>query len=236
MSERYDEATAQHYVAYRPPLHQIALAKLLDKSERFLSGFDFGCGTGYSAIALTDYCDHVVAVDNSESMLTSATPHPNVTYKRGGIHEIQSFIPKNCKLITFAGSLFYTKSEDLRSQLLRVCSSESNILIYDFDLLLDDILENLKITPFSIKSSYSHDIGLNDWKEFNEFTNISTEISLKVTTEQLAHILLSDSSRYDALSTKYSHLTVFEPLFAELDQLNISTIPAKIWAKRYQIR
>ncbi len=69
MTEEYNQAVAEHYAAFRPPLHQLILKKLLNPGERLQSGLDIGSGTGYSAIALSGYCDHVIGLDPSESMI-----------------------------------------------------------------------------------------------------------------------------------------------------------------------
>lgn len=72
MNEKYDRAIATHYSAYRPPLHDIILEYVLLENEIFSVGLDVGCGTGYSAIALTKYCSQVHGIEPSSSMLQEA--------------------------------------------------------------------------------------------------------------------------------------------------------------------
>ncbi|MEM7384609.1 MAG: class I SAM-dependent methyltransferase, partial [Verrucomicrobiota bacterium] len=114
MTEEYHDAVARHYAAYRPPLHRLILQRQLEGRDRFRSGLDLGCGTGYSAVALTEFCDEVVGLDISRSMLDSASPHPQITYVEGRGDDLQRFPDGTFDIITFAGSLFYTRSEALR--------------------------------------------------------------------------------------------------------------------------
>lgn len=83
MTEGYDRAVAAHYSSYRPPLHQMILQKVLSSEELFDDGLDVGCGTGYSAVALADYCLRVYGVEPSQSMLDLAMPHDKIIYLKG---------------------------------------------------------------------------------------------------------------------------------------------------------
>ena len=51
MDNEYDEITAYHYLKYRPPLHELILAKGLKADPTYVEGLDIGCGTGQSSIA-----------------------------------------------------------------------------------------------------------------------------------------------------------------------------------------
>jgi len=48
MAERYDDTSAGHDAAYRPPLHRLILECLIREEESFRVGLDIGCGTGCS--------------------------------------------------------------------------------------------------------------------------------------------------------------------------------------------
>ena len=81
-SGHYDNLIAGHYAAYRPPLHQKILSLALPKDRRFEVGLDVGSGTGYSAIALADFCESVFGVEPSDAMREKATQHNKVKYLR----------------------------------------------------------------------------------------------------------------------------------------------------------
>ena len=49
MNEKYDRATATHYSAYRPLLHELILRYVLLKNEIFPVGLDVGCDTGFKS-------------------------------------------------------------------------------------------------------------------------------------------------------------------------------------------
>ncbi|MGB5555068.1 MAG: class I SAM-dependent methyltransferase, partial [Flavobacteriaceae bacterium] len=80
MSNDYDEITANHYLAYRPPLHDIILKKCLKNLERRKKGLDIGSGTGHSALALVEFCDEVIGIEPSLAMRKIALPHIQIQY------------------------------------------------------------------------------------------------------------------------------------------------------------
>lgn len=139
MSEQYNQATAFHYASYRPPLHSMILGYVLSTEESFRNGLDVGCGTGYSAIALTKYCTHVFGVEPSASMLAEATENKKITYQQGSGANL-ALPNKSVDLVTFAGSLFYAKSEELIKELKRVCHAQAVVIPYDFEVLSNDVL------------------------------------------------------------------------------------------------
>src|SRR5699024_12745632 len=84
--DTYDDALARHYKAFRPPLHQLILRRILSPYDKFKSGLDIGCGTGYSAIALAQYCAQVYAIDPSQAMLKlSSAEDKNIVYHMASV-------------------------------------------------------------------------------------------------------------------------------------------------------
>ena len=104
MTEQYDEAVAAHYAAYRPPLHQLILQRSGIGTEQFSVGLDVGCGTGRSSAALVDFCEHVYAMDPSQSMIDAAVPHQAITYIKGS-GERMPIVDQSIDIVTFAQSL-----------------------------------------------------------------------------------------------------------------------------------
>lgn len=234
MTERYDSATAKHYAAYRPPLHRLILERVIGPSESFESGLDFGCGTGYSAIALADYCNHVYGVDMSQQMLDFAEPHPSVTYASGTVESFGSLPGQPYEIVTFAGSLFYVKSEALRKALMSACSLGGTVITYDFKVLIDELMGDIAVAVSPDTSEYDYDLGFSDWDEFEATAVEADKVRLDVSPAEAAHVLLSDSFRYDALQGALGDQNVFENLVSRLEERKDTIkLGADIWYKRY---
>lgn len=215
-TETYDRIAALHYAAYRPPLHALILRRLIPPGERFRLGLDVGCGTGYSAIALAPFCDRVIGLDPSPEMLASASSHPNVEYRQGNGERLLELPMAQCGIVTFAGSLYYAKSEALRRELLRTCPDECVILCYDFDVLTRDILTELGVAMEVVNSGYDHRVNCSDWDGFIEQTVGTERLQLAISVQEIAHVLLADSNHYRALSKRYGCEDPFERVVAEL--------------------
>ena len=219
MSESYNQAVAFHYSSYRPPLHEMILGSVLAGEERFSTGLDVGCGTGYSALALAKFCSHVYGVDPSQSMLEEANPHEKITYQLGVGEALP--LPNNLvDVVTFAGSLFYAKSEHLANELIRVCRAQAIIIPYDFEVLIDDVLLQFGIDLKKAESDYDHEINFSGNANFIEIIVGAEQINLEVTATELAHILLSSSLRYEAFAEKYGVLDPFLGLVQEIEAMN----------------
>lgn len=236
MNEQYNKTIAKHYSAYRPPLHQIILEHALTKTESFSVGLDIGCGTGYSAIALTKYCSQVYGIEPSEAMLQEATPNEKITYYWGSANSI-ALSESSIDIVTFAGSLFYAKSSELTQELIRVCRKSAIVIAYDFEILLDDILWQHGIE--SDKSfSYDHQINFSNDSEFTEIVSDEKQIKFTVTVSELAHLMLSSSYNHNALVEKYGSTDIFSTLVNKLNQVQKQqyTLEANIYFSKYQIK
>lgn len=236
MTERYDQITAEHYAAYRPPLHQLILERLIGASETFASALDFGCGTGYSALALTRYCDQICGIDISQEMLSQAKSHPKITYTHGSVESLSDSPNQPYDLVSFAGALFYTKSEALRALLLAACQPSGAIIVYDFHVLVGELMRDIGIATEVVTTDYHHDTGLDDWDELETVTNESERIAIEVSPEEAAHILLADSSLLDALIASLGAENIFEALVSRLSESKQPIqLSVDIWCKRYHI-
>lgn len=234
-SADYNQETAEHYAAYRPSLHQSILKKCLYPKSAFSLGLDIGCGTGQSALALAHFCGKVVAIDSSEDMLQKAIPHVKVTYAHCNGTDL--YFPDNCfDVITFAGSLYYAKSQELLNETLRVCTSEARIVIYDFQILLDGTLIKLGVVPPSAKTTnYNHAVnfsGLNE-RHISLRRTRNEETSIEINAKNLAHLLLSDYDHYTLLNRKFGSANLFSKLVSQLDQLAPKGTPHEISAQLY---
>lgn len=235
MCERYDEIAAAHYSAYRPPLHQIILRRALSGGESFSVGLDVGCGTGYSTVALAEHCVRVYGIDPSPSMLREATPHERVIYVRGaGEHiPVQSRV---VDVVTFAGSLFHTEAGATREQINRVCRPGAVVVVYDFELLLGEVLRRCGMDPRADGSDYDHRANFSGARGFAEVTVGSDRLSLQVTASELAHVLLSDSSRFDRFAKRHHTADPFLALTGELrSAYDRTVIEAAVYYSRYRM-
>lgn len=236
MSERYDSTSARHYAAYRPPLHRLILERLIHPNETFGIGLDVGCGTGYSAVALANHCGKVVGLDPSRSMLDSAQHHPGVSYLQGSGDSLGELPAGEFEVITFAGSLFYAKSDALRDGLARVCRPGGVVLVYDFEILLDDLMTRLGAGRETVVSDYDHRVNLCDWPEFKTVCHGSERLRWSTTFQEMAHLLLSDSHRFDALAKRFPGDDPFEALVQRLRELGGEpSIAVDIHFTRHQI-
>jgi SAM-dependent methyltransferase len=235
MAERYDEVAAAHYAAYRPPLHRIILDRVLSKDESFNLGVDVGCGTGYSAIALADRCARVYGVDPSPSMLTRATANERVIYLGGSAEHIP-LADRSVDVVTFAGSLFYADSDAASEETRRVCERGAIVIVYDFEILLNDVLHRCGIDARTVASDYNHNVNFSGAAGFTELAARSERVNLEVTTSELAHVLLSDSSRFDQLGKTFRAADPFAAVSEALQSAyDRATIDADIYYSKYRI-
>lgn len=212
MSERYDSTAARHYAAFRPPLHRLILDRLIRRNESFQVGLDVGCGTGYSAVALTPYCDRVLGLDSSPAMLDAAQWHPKINYLHGSGDALGQLPVSAVDVVTFAGSLFYAKTAGLRKELARVCPPGGVMLVYDFEVLLNDVMAEVGVDCPAAPSDYDHRANLSGWDEFAVDISGTERLRLDVSANEMAHLLLADSNRYDAFLKRFPNGDPFEPL------------------------
>ena len=236
MTERYDRATAEHYAAYRPPLHRLLLERVINPSESFRSGLDIGCGTGYSAIALAEHCDRVCGADINQQMLKLAESHPKVTYAQMTAGSFTDLPGRPFDIVTFAGSLYYTKSAELRNQLSSNSCLSPTVIVYDFNVLANELMKRLGISVSIEQSEYDFDINISDWSEFETVAADSERMNIEVSKENAAHVLLSNSFRYDQIQRAIGSQNVFETLVSRLEHHKGSIyLEADVWSKRYQM-
>ena len=235
MSERYDSAAAAHYSAYRPPLHSLILAKVFARGESATVGLDVGCGTGHSAIALARYCTETYAFDVSPLMLARAAKDERVTYLAAAVERlpIQS---SSVDLVTFAGSLFYADRVATGEEIRRVCARDAWVIVYDFEVLLDDFLLRLGIEPKSAGSKYDHTANFSGERGFAEVVVKSERLTIELSALELTHVLLSDSNRLDRLVDKHGtsdpSALIEANLRAEGDRLSVG---ADIYYSTYRV-
>jgi SAM-dependent methyltransferase len=236
MSDQYNQATAIHYAAYRPPFHAMILGRVLCDEDLFNQGLDVGCGTGYSAVALAKYCWHVYGVDPSPAMLAEARPHEKITY-RPGTGAALPLADKSVDVVTFAGSLFYARSELLIKELKRVCRKQALVISYDFEVLVADAWRRCGLNPEKIESDYDFEIDFSDRADFIELIRWKEPVDIDLTATELAHILLSASDSYEAFVEKYNAADPFPILVSQLERTKAPhSLKAKIYFSKYRVK
>jgi len=237
MTERYDNSAAWHFAAYRPPLHRLILERVIQSNESFQTGLDVGCGTGYSAIALSRYCNHVFGVDSSRAMLESAQTHAKVTYIHGEL-DLHTQLPvQSFDIVSFAGSLFYTKTDSLRNTLARLCSPGRPVVVYDFGVLLHEALTTLGVDCLSLTTDYDYKVSFSDWGEYITEISDTERLVLDVSEKQIAHLLLADSNHYDALQERFPDDDLFESIVTHLKKSpKKPEVYADIYFTRYRMK
>jgi SAM-dependent methyltransferase len=234
-TERYDPTAAAHYAAYRPPLHQLILGRVLGEGASFGVGLDVGCGTGYSAAALADYCARVYGIDPSLAMLREAPPREKVVYL-GGAAERIPLPDRSVEIATFAGSLFYADVDAAGAEMRRVGGDGALVVAYDFEILLDGVLRRCGVDPEAVESDYDHRANFSGVAGFVELEVGSERVGLRVSPSELAHLLLSDSHRYDQLAKRYGAPDPFPALAAEIRSMgDPARIEADIYYSKYRI-
>jgi ubiquinone/menaquinone biosynthesis C-methylase UbiE len=240
MEKEYDQITAFHYVAYRPSLHAQILKECLKEGDEYDLGLDVGSGTGHSTVALSHYCENVVGVEPSEEMLEQAIPHPKTEYIYYNGKEF-SFPDNKFDVITFAGSLFYAKSQLLLDEVVRVAKANARVVIYDFELSLDSVLEKLNLDrTLQQKSNYDHQLNFSGLDQKNikitkEFTN---SLSLDILNEDVSHLLLSSKDNYNLLLGSFGEDHLYNKVSQKLRTIfksGSTIIEAKTYSTVYQV-
>lgn len=224
MTKEYDHITAFHYSAYRPPLHKNILARCLGKNEAYNLGLDVGCGTGQSSIALIDHCKKVFGIEPSKDMLVKSIRHPQTEYILYDCNNI-AFENDYFDIITFAGSLFYAKSQKLLDEVIRVSKCPAKIIVYDFEVLLDPILEKLNIHFSSNqKSYYNHQENFSGLiqKNLRMKDELKMSTSFDIVNSNLVHLLLSSKENYCLLHDKFGGENLYNEILQKLNTLLIS--------------
>jgi len=212
MKNQYSDQIAKHYAAYRPALHQPILRRLVRHDEHFHVGLDIGCGTGYSAIALKDYCDRVFGLDLSQSMLDKATAHPRLSYIYGSGEDLSVVGEDQFSVITFAGSLSYMKTPRLKTELIRTIAPDGVVFVYDFQVFLESLAVGMGVRCCSTPVGYNYTENFSEWPEFTlESSNIE-QVRLDLSAEEASHLLLAKSDLYAAFQELSPDANPFERL------------------------
>ncbi|TXF88719.1 class I SAM-dependent methyltransferase [Neolewinella aurantiaca] len=234
--EEYDDITAHHYAAYRPPLHSVILKQLLGTNRYDGAGLDVGCGTGHSAVALSGFCSSVLALEPSAFMLNVAPEHPSVSYRRQTMAEWANEAPaQRFELLSFAGSLFYQDVKEAVNSFPKLLKKEASILVYDFNLELSQVLGLLGYEP--PVGVYDHQRGLDDHlnNSLTLKTNWSDKLTFSASGTEVAHLVCSVKEWREALMPESSFSALSDKLRRLLPN-DSCELSARCYGRRYEFR
>ena len=238
MKHEYDVIIAEHYAAYRPPLHHLILKKCLQKNGeyKFDYGLDVGCGTGQSSVALTDFCENVIAIDPSPEMLVMAKSNRMISYKTFDGKNID--LPEDhFDIVTFAGSLYYAKSQRLFDETIRVTRQDGLILIYDFEIVMDEFTELFESLEIRNLPDYDHWIdfsGLDTYGISKLYTQ-KERIKIKIAPKNMAHVMLAEPGVYQALLSRDPERNPFEAMCGMLKSKKYDELHVNIFYTLYRV-
>ena len=215
----YDEVTAAHYSAYRPPLHSAILTRALHQSRARETGLDIGCGTGYSARELANFCNFVVGLEPSEAMLGQAGKHAKVKFVNAPGEKIP-LVPCSVDVVTLAGSLNYIERNSLVNELARICRADAEIIVYDFEVNLNKFEQYFGVKRINCSPEYDHAANFRGYTSLLEIACEEDELSVIASPREIAHLLLSNRVCHDALSEKFNTSNPVKRVEIELSSMS----------------
>lgn len=233
--DSYDQATATHYAAFRPPLHRYIVHDALG-GQRFETGLDIGCGTGWSTVALASVCQRAIGVDSSPAMLAEAAHASGVEYRLGDACDLP-VEPRMIDLVSLAGVLSYIDRSSLVAELRRVCRPAAAILIYDFRVELQPLLQRLSIDLAPSPPSYDHARNLSGDPGVETIHTATKRMSFASAPGEAAHIILSSGRRLKALAKRLDAQDPYERTKNLIEDLGDATeLEASVWIALHRLR
>ena len=126
------ENVAEHYsgrVPYLPEFFARA-AKHFGLSPNASTLLDLGCGTGAMAIGFAPYCQSVLAVDKSESMLAHRREAPaNVRFQQADVNAEDTTLPVRADLVTIGMAVHFFDKAKLMALLDAVSTPSAAVFV-----------------------------------------------------------------------------------------------------------
>jgi hypothetical protein len=184
---------------------------------------------------LARYCGETYAFDSSPMMLARAAKDDRVVYFAADVERLP--LPNaSVDKVTFAGSLFYLNRDNSGVEIRRVCAPDAEIIVYDFEILLDEIMQRCGIDPHVAESEYDHAVNLSGVSGYAEVMLKTERLSVDMTALELTHVLLSDSNRLDQFVNKYGTNDPSESLERDLRSFTDRvSIEVDIYYSKYRV-
>ncbi len=167
-------------------------------------------------------------------MLSRSMLHPRVEYAHYDRKHLD-FEKEYFDIVTFAGSLHYAKSAQMLDEVIKVSKNGAKIVIYDFELLLDDILGMLGAEGNTgQKPEYDHQVDLSglDRKNIETEQMEKTSVTVEICTPDLTHLILSSKDNYRLLLKLFGPKNIYIKVFHKLNSVLTGDM-AKIKANTY---
>lgn len=101
---------------------------------------------------------------------------------------------------------------------------------------MGSLIRELGLGERGESSGYDHEIGLDDWDEYERVSSGFIEVTFEVSASEAAHLLLSDSNRADEIRTGAEDGKVFEHVVRVLSRDGSRhSLQAQTWARRYRL-
>ncbi len=125
------DQAARRYARARPYYHRSALDLAAGQREigHARLAVDVGCGTGLSALAVSELADRVIAIDASAAMLRAAQRHSAIRYLVAGAEQIPVG-DGAADLATVGGAFHWFDQASALAELARILHDGATLVVY----------------------------------------------------------------------------------------------------------
>jgi hypothetical protein len=123
-------------------------------------------------------------------------------------------------------------------EVLRICKNSATILIYDFEIALEEILVRLNIDLSHIKqSAYNHEVDFSGLlnTQLETLTSNKELIRFTISPSNIVHLLLSSIDYYLVLKDTFGIMDLEKILERHIETLALSQLNANIYYKVYRV-
>ena len=149
----YFSDNSGRYSTYRPTYPRELFQYLASVSPTNEKAWDCACGTGQSALGLSEHFENVIATDASENQIKKAIPNDAILYRVSPAEHAD--IPDNeADIITVAQALHWFHIESFFKEADRVLKKNGILAVWTYNLLTVN-----EETDFKINDLYSEVLG-----------------------------------------------------------------------------
>jgi SAM-dependent methyltransferase len=150
------QTAAERYARNRPYFHPLVIARIrtfLNLPRPVPQALDVGCGTGQSALALTDIATSVIATDLSPSMLAHAPVHERIHYVEAPAEKLP-VNDQSIDLLTVSLAFHWFNRRRFLAEAHRTLRPTGTLVIYG-NGFFGQMKENAEFTQWN-RESYLH--------------------------------------------------------------------------------
>ena len=132
--------------------------------------------------------------------------------------------------------MFYAKSQNLLNEVIQVCKDPAIILIYDFDVLMQEFIPDLASEN---KERYDHTVNFDhlNGDGLSKVSSVKDNVALKIGSRNLGHLLLSSRNMFDHFVEYYNTLEPYSLIVEDLKKRSSNDsheLPVNIYYTQYQ--